>query len=195
MGIRYYDEALSNKISKWIKDENMVILKPDEVTRMLQIKVDMNDDKPLSLPLITISRDTAIDLNSNNKKPLSYDGLTLGKNEDQATKLNAIPITIRYQLDIFTRHFIECDEYIRNFIFNFINHPKLNITIPYNKSNIVHNAYVKLIDRIEDNSDIQQRLFTDQFTRFTLKLELDDAYLFSVPFMDNVKLVVDENIE
>ena len=40
MAIRFYDKALSAKIESWIKDPNMTILKPDEVTRLLQIQAD-----------------------------------------------------------------------------------------------------------------------------------------------------------
>ena len=35
MGVRFYDEAIANKIQKWIKDPNMVILKPNEVINKL----------------------------------------------------------------------------------------------------------------------------------------------------------------
>jgi hypothetical protein len=34
---------------------------------------------------------------------------------------------------------------------------------------------------IEDTSDVPQRLFSGQFTRWTIRLNIDDAYLFSVP--------------
>jgi len=38
---------------------------------------------------------------------------------------------------------------------------------------------------VSDNSDIPERLIKDQFTRMSLKINIDDAYLFSVPFMNN----------
>ena len=31
--------------------------------------------------------------------------------------LNAVPITLKYQIDIYTRYQEEADEYVRNFIF------------------------------------------------------------------------------
>ena len=36
---------------------------------------------------------------------------------------------------------------------------------------------------VEDNSDIPERLFKTQFTRWTLSVTIDDAYLFSAPTM------------
>lgn len=186
MAIRFYDEALAQKIQKWIKDPNLVVLKPNEVTRLLQIKADVNNDKPLKLPFIALSRDPQVDILSVNKKPLTFDGMMKEATKEKTLQINAIPIRIGYQLDIYTRKFAENDEYVRNFVFNFINHPKLEITLPYNDSNIVHHANIQLVESMEDNSDIPQRLLPDEFTRWTLKLVIDDAYLFSIPYVNNV---------
>lgn len=181
MGVRYYDDALYEKIQSWVKDPNMRILKVDETKRLFQQRADLGDDKPITLPLIALNRDTSIEILNTNKTPLSYDGSHVGGNEKSTEQLNAIPIQVHYQLDIYTQKYIEGDEYLRNFIFQFINYPKLKITIPYNGSNIVHEAYIKLLSTVSDNSDITEKLFSDQFTRWTLQLELQDAYLFSVP--------------
>ena len=171
----------------------MRILRPNEVTRLFQMRADLTNDKPLKLPLIALSRETDIQLLSANKKPLTFDGMMKEANEEKTLQINAIPIQIGYQLDIYTRFFEEGDEYLRNFIFNFVNYPKLKITLPYNESNIEHNANITLIKTVEDNSDIAQRLFPGQFTRWTIKLLIEDAYLFSTPYVDNVS--IDENID
>ena len=91
-------------------------------------------------------------------------------------------------LDIYTKYFAEADEYARNFIFNFINYPKLSIEIPYNNAKVVHDSTVLVESTISDSSDIPERLISGQFTRFTIRLTVDDAWLFSVPFMDNWKI-------
>lgn len=165
MAIRFYDEALYSKIQKWVKDPNMRILRPDEVTRLFQMRADLTDDKPLKLPIIALSRDTQIEVLSTNKKPLTFDGMMKEATADKTLQINVIPIQIGYQLDIYTRLYEEGDEYLRNFIFNFVNYPKLTVTLPYNESNIEHNANITLIKTVEDNSDIAQRLFPDQFVR------------------------------
>ena len=36
-----------------------------------------------------------------------------------------------------------------------------------------------------DNSDISERLFTGQFTRFTIPVYVDDAYLFDYKVRNN----------
>ena len=142
MGVRFYDEALYSKIQKWVKDPNMRILKPDEVTRLFQVKADLTGDKPLKLPIIALSRDTNLELISANKKPLTFDGMMKKATVKKTLQINAIPMKVGYQLDIYTRHFEEGDEYLRNFIFNFVNYPKLKITLPYNDTNIEHNAHI-----------------------------------------------------
>jgi hypothetical protein len=92
---------------------------------------------------------------------------------------------------IYTKTFIEGDEYLRNFIFNFVNHSRMAITIPYNNINFKHTANVRINSTVTDTSDIPQRLFPGQFTRWTIKLNVDDCYLFSVPINTTPSLVLD----
>lgn len=188
MAIRYYDTALVNKIKNWVKDPDMVILSPADSTRLFQIKADQNDDRKLTLPLITISRDSEIEIISTTKKALSYDGGHLDATEKVSKLLNAIPIKLTYQLDIYTKYFAEADEYARNFIFNFINYPKLSIEIPYNNAKVTHDSTVLVESTVSDSSDIPERLIAGQFSRMTIRLTIDDAWLFSVPFMNNWKV-------
>lgn len=194
MAIRLYDEALVNKITSWIPDNTiqnkntLTILKPDEATRFFELTLDNINDQPLKLPLLAISRDKNIDILSVTKQSKTFDGFSQVKKENIVMPLNVIPIRIGYQLDIYTHRIAEMDEYIRNFVFNFINYPKLEIKIPYNELaqddfsiDLHHNALINLDGVITDNSDIKEHLFPDQFVRFTLKLLIEDAYLFSLP--------------
>ena len=41
---------------------------------------------------------------------------------------------------------------------------------------------------IEDTSDISERLFPGQFTRWTLRFDIVGAYLFSLPYVENVSI-------
>lgn len=188
MALRYYDEALLNKIKNWVKDPNMRITGPDETRRLFEYMADVTNDEPIKLPLIALRRGRGITLQSVNKRPLTFDGITVEANKEKSIQLNGIPITIPYQLDIYTRYFAECDEYVRNFLFNFINFPKLTVNIPYEGTNFLHDANITLNTSIEDNSDIPERLVAGQFTRFTFTFEINDAYMFSVPIRDNVSV-------
>lgn len=184
MSVSLIDDALYGKIQGWVKDPKMVILKPNETLRLFQTVADQTGDAPLTLPLIALSRDSDIEINQTNKRSLSFSGSIIEANATNVQILNAIPIEVNYQLDIYTKNYVEGDEYLRNFIFNFINYPRMIITIPYNNVNFEHTANVRVGSIVTDTSDIPQRLFPGQFTRWTIKLSIDDCYLFSVPVLN-----------
>ena len=195
MAISYYDDALINKLNDWVGDQNIRITGPEETRRLFQYRADIGSDGPIQLPLITLRRSNDVQILDKNRKPLVFDGLTLNANKYQSDQLNGIPIYISYQIDIFTRYFKECDEYVRNFIFNLIKFPKLQIEIPYNNSNIVHDANVRLEGTVTNNSDIPERLIAGQFTRFTIPIYIDDAYIFDYRFRPNYQLEVETEVK
>ena len=180
MGLRFYDEAVVDKIKSWVKDPNMKILSPNESSRLFQLKAEDSNDQPLVLPLIAISRDNEFEIISTAKKPLTYDGGHLDATDEESKLLNGIPIRISYQLDIYCKYFAEADEYTRNFIFNIINYPNIHIEIPYNNAKIEHNSTLILESTVTDNSDIPERLISGQFTRMSIRMTIDDAYFESL---------------
>lgn len=183
MAVSLIDDALYAKIQSWVIDPKMKILKPSETLRLFQTIADSTNDDEISLPIIALSRESEIEIQQTNKRALSFSGHIAGTNtaKDKILVINAIPIEVNYQLDIYTKGYAEGDEYLRNFIFNFINYPKMTVTIPYNGANYQHDANVRVESTVSDTSDIPQRLFSGQFTRWTLKLNVDDCYLFSIP--------------
>lgn len=186
MAIRYYDEAIVAKIQSWIRDPNLKILKPEESKRLFSLRADQVNDNPITLPLISLSREPNIKIDYSKKRNLTFDGLTVAQSDTgKSIQLNAIPITVTYQLDIYTKRYEEGDEYLRNFTFQLINNPTLSVIFPYNGANIEHIAYLNLNPTLTDNSDIPEKLFSDQFTRWTIGLELSNAYLISIPFNQN----------
>jgi hypothetical protein len=98
---------------------------------------------------------------------------------------NVIPIRPEYQLDIYTKTAEECEEYVRNFVFKLINNPMMRIEIPYNDLKIEHTTYLRLLPNIANTSAIAERVFSGQFTRWTIQFELHDAFLFSIPYKKN----------
>lgn len=192
MSVALYDKAITKKISGWIMDPNLLVLGPDEIKRLFQTRADKSNDKPLSLPLIAISRDRDIDIQITAKRPLTHSGKVFNADTEKADHLNAVPITIKYQIDIYTRYQEEADEYIRNFVFQLINYPKIEIDIPYNGSTLQYQSYIALTNQITDNSDVAERLIPGQFTRMTLRVELRDAYLFSYNHKSILKVMAAE---
>ena len=186
MATKLYDDALLEKLRNWTQNTSITVVGPDETRRLFEVIADKNNDKPISLPLIALTRSRGYEVLDYGlgKQPMSFDGLTLNANYDQASQLNSIPIRLSYQLDVYTRYYEEADEYIRNLVFNIINFPKLIVNIPYNNENYKHSANIILNSEIEDNSDIPEQLVSGQFTRMTLRFDVDDARLWDVRYRD-----------
>lgn len=63
MAVRYYDDAITYKLKKWLPDNsNLRILRPDESRRLLELTADDKYDKALKLPLIALTRNDDIEL-------------------------------------------------------------------------------------------------------------------------------------
>ena len=196
MAISYYDEAITQKIKGWLADSSKLrVLSPDESTRLIQMAAEDSNDKPIKLPLITLSRNKDIEIGSAIKQNKSFDGLIIGKDEKTATTvhLNVIPVKTTYQLDIYTKKRIEADEYVRQYLFKLINNPQIIIEIPYNSNDfdcvLKHTANIRVLDTISDTSDISTHIFSGQFYKWTIQLELQDGFLFSIPQKSGWKIV------
>lgn len=188
MSAYFYDEALKEKLKRWTEGTKISVTDTEETQRLFEMMADTTNDSPLKLPLICIRRARGFRILSLGKKPLSYGGVTFKANTDMSSKLNAIPIAIPYQLDVYTRYYKEADEYARNLIFNIINYPKLEIEIPYENANLKHVSNIRLTSGVEDNSNVPERLSLGQFTRMTIGIEIDDAYLFDVRTKNNYSM-------
>ena len=189
MSVSLYDQALLNKLNRWVAGTHTTILGVDDTKRLFEITSDTKYDQPIKLPLICLSRPGGYSISSKYKQPRTYNGFLFRYTQQRGMRVNVVPIDISYQIDIYTRKLQEADEYSRNFIFNIINYPKLQVTLPYEDSNIVQDANIRLNSDVNDNSSIPERLIPGQFTRLTLGINLDDAYLFDVRVKDNLKLV------
>ncbi len=203
MAISYYDDAVTQKIKNWLADSSKLrVLSPDETSRLIQLSAEDSKDKPLKLPLIAISRNKDIELGSAIKQNKSFDGFVLKADEQTATvvHMNVIPIKTTYQLDIYTKKRVEADEYVRQYLFKLINNPQIIIEIPYNGYFVKHTANLRVLDTISDTSDISTHIFPGQFYKWTIQLELQDGFLFSIPrkpgwVLTSVELTTDDKIE
>lgn len=195
MSATLYDKALTEKIRNWTKNTNIVITSPDETKRIFEYKADTTNDEPIQLPLITIRRNPRMTILNTSKQPMTFDGWKRIINSEKGSMLNGIPIQLNYSIDIYTRFLEEAEEYVRNFVYNIINYPKLSIEIPYNDSKYIHNANIILNADINDNSDIPERLIPGQFTRKTIEIIIDDAYLFDYRTKDTWRIEAEVKYE
>lgn len=186
MAVYLYDEALVNKIKNWTQNTDIHVYGPNETSRLFATIADENNDEPIKLPLISISRPQGFTITNVNKQPLTFDGMTLEASYEKSLMLNAIPISLSYQIDIYTRYQKEADEFVRNLVFNIVNFPVVTVKIPYNNLDVEHDSKLVLEDAVSDNSDVPERIIPGQFTRYTLNVNLPDAYLWDVRVRDNV---------
>ena len=194
MACRYYDDILVAKLLKWIPEaSNLRVLGPSESKKLFELTADDGKDQPFKLPIISLSRNRDIELLSTVKQPKSYDGLKLLSVPEKTLQFNVIPIKLLYDLTIYTKTEEEVDEYVRNFLFKLINNPVIKVRIPYNDTQIEHIANIRVLSNISDTSDISERIFSGQFHCWTIQLEIQDAFLFSLPYRRNWQLFIGES--
>ncbi len=187
-GIALYDVAVWNKIAQWFPQMELnskKVYKPDEMELFQKIMADEKNDKALLLPLIKIDRDKDIELLQTIKNLKSFNGNKLYQDENSTMVSNVIPIKLEYQINVFTASYNSGCEYVRSLLFKLINNPVISIKIPYRKTNIDYIANIRVLPTVSDISDMSQRLFPGQFTCFVIKIEIQDACLFSIPIRAN----------
>lgn len=201
MSLYLYDEAILEKIKGWTSSTKMTVLNLGDTERLFQQIADESNDSPITLPLITISRNRNFEIvaDGTTKKPMSYNGAsieTITKDGYTATKsIMAIPVSIQYQLDVYTRYAKEADVLVRNLIFNLINYPAFEVEIP--GAHKKHTGRITLNSSISDNSDIPTRFIAGNFTRLTLDFSVDDAYLWDVRDLrdTSIDIIIDDSQE
>lgn len=197
MAVKLYDDALLEKLKSWTTDTAVQVYSRDNASDLFSVLGDQGKDKAIKLPIIVLRRVGGFHIKNTAKRLLVYDGKSLEWNESKAIQLNAIPIGVDYEIDIYARYQAECDDIVRSLIFNLIIFPDLYIELPYYGKHYQHKSHISLLSDVDDNSDIPERLSFGQFTRFTLSLSVDDAYLFDVRQRDNYSININpiENTE
>lgn len=196
MSTYLYDEGLIEKFKSWTDTTKIQVFGPNEITRMLEVVADTNKDEPITLPLITLNRSRGYNIREGgtSKRSLSYDGLTISAEQETSDVLNAIPISLSYQLDVYAKFAEEADILMKNLIFNMINYPSFYITVPDAGE---YSARITINDSVDDTSSIQERFIEGNFTRLSLSFSIDDAWLWDLRKLHNVDvdLIMDDIYE
>lgn len=183
MSAYLYDKALVEKFKKWTSKSKTQVFGPSETRRLFEIMADDSDDSKIKLPFIAISRDMGYEIINagTTRRPLSYDGVDLSHNYDtKSTKiLNAIPISLNYQIDVYARRVEQADILMRNLVFNIVNYPAMTVDIP--DAGIEHTARINFSSsNIVDNSNMSERFIEGNLTVLSASIAIDDAYLWDV---------------
>lgn len=186
-----YDEALTEKFKNWTQKSKVEIYGPNETSRMFEVTADKSNDDSIKLPIIQIERDRGFEIinSGQTRRPLSYDGYTVSADENYGNILNAIPISIAYQVNVYCRYAKEADILIRNLIFNVINYPAMEITVPKvvlnnedgTSEDMIHTARIELASNtIQDNSNERERFIEGNYTKLSFLIQINDAYLWDL---------------
>ena len=170
-----YDTALLERFKRWFNNPNITI--SGDTKSLFMSQADINETESFPMPLIGITRGQTIGVLATNKKPMSFRSQRTSHNDEQIFTLNAIPINLLYQIDIYTRRRQDNDNILRELIFKLINNPALTIEIP-NSDKLTHRFNMRIRDEITDNSDIPEHLIRGEYFRSTIDIFIDDAYLF-----------------
>lgn len=189
MSVGLYDKAIVNKIRFWTQDSNVSISDPDT---LFTYRADIDSKDKVVLPIISLNRGN-VRISNPKKKPLTVDGFKMAANEKKVTHLRVIPISIPYQIDIYTRTRTDNDNLLRELVFKLVNNPKLEVEIPYEDSKYTHRFTLSLQEDIEDNSDVAQHLEKGEYFRTTLNMVVEDAYLFDYRAKDTLTLEMSIN--
>lgn len=176
MSVYLYDTAITERIRNVLQDPNIHIV-PSE--KMFTKSKDANDNP--AFPAVSIFR-PSYSLSTLNK---SISGYRIGRHEYSAesNKLYAtqtLPITINYQVDVWTKDRIQNDELVRELIWFYTLYPQQKLTLTYEnyRRDFTFNCFVN--EEITDNSNISEFEDKGQYYRTTFTLVVDEAQLFMV---------------
>lgn len=176
MSVYLYDEALINRIRTVIQDKKVHIITPEKMFT----KSNDKHDAP-KFPAVSIYR-PSYNLSTLRR---TITGYRVGQSDyDEVSariySTKTLPISINYQVDVWTRKREQNDEFVRELLWFFTLFPQHKIIITYEdfERAITFNAF--LGEEIIDNSDINNFENYGQYYRSTFNLTVDEAQLFMV---------------
>lgn len=179
-------------------NDNNIKLPIIAIRRSNGFTIKNTNKRPLTFDGIHLKSPKAVEYDSYQSKfknrEISYQEYLEKTNEfkdiakvENVASLNAIPISIPYNIDVYTRYQKENDLYMRNLIFNIINYPTMQIAFRYNGIDIEQNANMILENNISNDAPAI-KLFSDQIVKQSLSILIDDAYLWDIRVRGTVAL-------
>lgn len=191
-----YDRALVSdlraRFSKSpIKDsevnKNVQIGSPD---LMYNIIGQLSEDEPV-LPFVSLQRlNWQLNLDRQGYQTFVGDKVytRLGPdNKPIEVRARVIPITINWQLSVWTKDRITNDALVRELLWYYHLRPSLLVYVQHG-INIAHKFNIYFNSGIEDNSDIANQLNNGTYFRQDLSLYSDDTYLWKANYQNKVEI-------
>lgn len=180
---RFIKEGEKNKVN------NHVQIGPAD--QMFNILGTLDDDHPV-MPFIGLQRvDWQLNLDRQGYQTFIGDQVyeRIGPdNKPMLVRAQVIPITINYQLSVWSVDRITNDALIRELLFYYHLRPSLMAYIGHGL-NLAHKFNIYFNSGIEDNSDIANHINKGTYFRQDLTFYTDDAYLWRANYEHYVEIV------
>lgn len=187
MSVYLYDEALINRIRTVINDNTVSVIPFEKVFTK---QADAHDDPPM--PIVSVYRQGYSLTNNGTRNIVGYRGGRVNDVIDTQNETTIrynqqyLPITIRYQIDVWTRNRQQNDEFVRELLWFFMLYPENQIVLQYDNHDQIIKFNTFLEDDITDNSEINEFENRGQYYRATFNIYVDEAQLFyikpNIPF-------------
>lgn len=169
-----YDEAIVDRFREIFQDPRISIQPPENAIRF----VSQLSDDDVKFPLLSLNRTGYSIRSSDVNWAQSRTGVANRINCDGTINvMRNIPISMEYQLDVYTVDKISNDEIYRELLFYFLKNPTLEVKIPYTVEG-KHVFNLRFRDDVVDNSDTVEHINKGVLYRNTSVWYCDDAYLF-----------------
>lgn len=194
MSVYLYDEAIVNRIKSVLSNQEINIITAEKAFS----KSMESGDSP-QLPAVSLYRDKFTLTKDVRNMPTYRTGRVEASEDNVVYRTQSLPITINYQIDVWTRKREQNDEFVRDLIWFFTLYPEHKITLKYAGFERVVKFNTFLEEDIVNNSQINDFEDKGQFYRSTLGLYVDEAQLFKVTPVNQVifgfELISVESIE
>lgn len=204
VGVYAYDMAIIKDLrarfnyTKDGKKKTNNIIQITNSENVFNIIGDIENDT-IQFPIISLIR-TGWQFTGSEPEFLNNSGGLVGYMEGEKgerikqVRLQAFPIQINYQLDIWTQNRYDNDVIAREFCWFYKQNPQLRVFIPHGL-NITEPFNLFIEPEVVDNSDIAEHNSRGRYYRQTIGLYVDDAYLWkssvtNVPGIDIVKFSI-----
>lgn len=194
-----YDRALVTdlkaRFSKSpVKDSTVnSIVQIGPAEQMYNIVGQLNGDRPI-LPFVSLQRlNWQLNLDRQGYQTFIGDQVytrLAPDNKPQEVRAQVIPITINWQLSVWTADRITNDALVREILWYYHLRPSLLVYVQHGL-NIAHKFNIYFNSGIEDNSDIANHINNGTYFRQDLSLYSDDTYLWKANYVNKVEVAPD----
>ena len=176
MSVFLYDEALTNRLKSVLVNVNGINIIPVERAFTKSFEAQDNPE----MPAVSLYRE-GFSIKPDLRNMASYKrGWNEEDTEGKLYNTKVLPISVRYQIDTWTRTREQNDELTRDLVWFFTLYPEHKMTIKYGgfTRDIKFNTFLEL--DVTNNSQIAEFENRGQYYRSTLGLIVDEAQLFFV---------------